>query len=63
MANTTPLKYQKAVTIRVDEDFIEAVEEIRRSEKPIPTKSDAIRDAVLEKRERKRQAERRRNGR
>ena len=47
MANVNPTKYTTAFTMRVDQEFLDAVEELRRSQSPIPTKADAIRAAVM----------------
>jgi hypothetical protein len=46
MAN--PLKYSITFTIRVDQDFLDAVEQLRRAQDPIPSKSDVIRDLVMD---------------
>jgi hypothetical protein len=48
MPNMSPVKYATAFTMRVDQEFIDAVEELRRLQSPIPTKADAIRAAVME---------------
>jgi len=49
MGNVTPLKYDTLFTIRVDEEFLKAVEELRRlQDDPIPSKSKLIRDLVTE---------------
>ena len=48
MANVNPVKYTTAFTMRVDQEFLDAVEELRRLQSPIPTKADAIRAAVME---------------
>lgn len=37
-----------AFTMRVDDEFVEAVDALRRLMDPIPSKSDAVRAAVLE---------------
>jgi hypothetical protein len=34
--------------MRVDQQFLDAVKELRRLQTPIPTKADAIREAVME---------------
>ena len=39
---------QHYFTMRVDQEFLDAVEELRRLQTPIPTKADAIREAVME---------------
>ena len=43
-----PLKYNITFTIRVDQEFLDAVEELRRLQDPIPSKSDVIRDLVMD---------------
>jgi len=55
MANTNPKIQTSAFTMRVDPEFLRAVEELRRFtvlsssvDEPIPTKSDVIREAVME---------------
>jgi hypothetical protein len=62
MANTNPLKYDIAKTYRVDEEFCEAVEELRlltrKPSEPVPTASDIVRRAVLEMRDRERKRSR-----
>ncbi len=47
MPNVSPLKYPDAMTIRVDQEFRDAVDELRRGMNPVPTKSEAIRIVVL----------------
>lgn len=59
MANTNPKTLTGAMTLRTDPAFVEAIEELRRlAPGPIPTKSDAIREAVFEVLERRRAATR-----
>ena len=58
MGNTSPVKYNGVITIRVDAEFKEALEDVRRSMDPIPSKSDAIRKVIFE---RQRQLERKRS--
>jgi hypothetical protein len=55
MPNVKPIKYATAMTIRIDGEFIEALDELRALLRPVPSKSDAIRRAVFEmlKRERR----------
>jgi Arc/MetJ-type ribon-helix-helix transcriptional regulator len=48
MPNVTPLKYSISFAMRVDQEFLDAVEELRGLQRPIPTKSDVIREAVME---------------
>lgn len=53
MANTAPLRFGRAFTIRVDAEFLNAVDRIRRLSAeceptlPIPTSSEVVRNAVL----------------
>lgn len=58
MANSNPLKHNRAFTMRVDGEFLSAVKELQRLNEDVPTKSDAIRRAVLNELERKREAKR-----
>lgn len=55
MVNVTPVKYRIAITIRVDDEFVDAVKELRRGavDDP-PSKSEVIRSAVLAMRDRRR---------
>ena len=46
MSNVNPSEYTTAFTMQVDQEFLDAVEELRRQQTPIPTKADAIREAV-----------------
>jgi Arc/MetJ-type ribon-helix-helix transcriptional regulator len=56
MANTKPKTLTGAITLRTDPAFLEAIEELRRlSPGAIPSKSDAIRDAVFQALERRRE--------
>jgi hypothetical protein len=48
MSNVKPIKFTAAFTMRTDREFLDAVEELRRLQTPIPSKSDAIRAAVME---------------
>lgn len=54
MANEKPLRYDIPKTYRVDQEFVDAVEEIRARQRPVPPASDVIRRAVLELRDRER---------
>lgn len=54
MANSGPLKYDISQTYRVDQAFVDAVEELRTLIRPIPTKSDVVRNAVFQMLERER---------
>lgn len=47
MANVSPKKFTTAFTMRVDDEFLRAVEVVRRSHDPVPSKSDAIRVEML----------------
>jgi hypothetical protein len=38
--------------MRVDQEVLDAIEELRRLQTPIPTKAEAIREAVMEALER-----------
>jgi ABC-type transport system involved in cytochrome bd biosynthesis fused ATPase/permease subunit len=57
MPNVNPVKYTTAFTMRADQEFLDAVEELRRLQtlaavkadaEHLPTKSDVIREAVME---------------
>jgi hypothetical protein len=48
MPNVSPIKYSTIFTIRVDQEFLDAVEELRELQRPIPTKSNVVREAVME---------------
>jgi hypothetical protein len=48
MPNVNPVKYTTAFTMRADQEFLDAVEELRRLQSPIPTKADVIRAAVMD---------------
>jgi Arc/MetJ-type ribon-helix-helix transcriptional regulator len=47
MANTAPLKFDKPVTFRVDEDFLKALDDLRRAKTPIPSRSEVVRELVM----------------
>jgi hypothetical protein len=47
MSNAKPIKFTAAFTMRTDQEFLDAVEELRRLQTPIPSKSDVIRAAVI----------------
>ena len=49
MANVNPITKPKAFTLRVDDEFLDAIERVRELMRPIPSKSDAIRAALMEK--------------
>ena len=59
MANTQPLKYRRPFNMRVDDEFVAAVKELQRLNEDVPTKSDAIRRAVMNELDRKRREHRR----
>jgi Arc/MetJ-type ribon-helix-helix transcriptional regulator len=48
MANTKPIKYGRPLMMRVDDEFVEQIKELRElaDEYPQPTQSDVIRRAV-----------------
>jgi hypothetical protein len=48
MANVNPVKYTTAFTMRVDKEFLDALEELRRLQTPIPSKADVLRELVME---------------
>jgi hypothetical protein len=48
MPNVNPVKYTTAFTMRVDQEFLDALEELRRLRTPIPGKADVIRELVME---------------
>jgi hypothetical protein len=48
MPNVSPVRYTTVFTMRVDQGFLDAVDELRRLQTPIPSKSNVIREAVME---------------
>ena len=48
MPNVSPVRYTTVFTMRVDQGFLDAVDELRRLQTPIPSKSTVIREAVME---------------
>jgi hypothetical protein len=48
MPNVSPQRYTIAFNIRVDQEFVDMVDELRALYKPIPSKADAVRTAVLQ---------------
>lgn len=48
MSNTTPVRYDKNLVIRVDQEFLDALDRIRMQEKPELTRADAIRRLVFQ---------------
>lgn len=47
MANTNPKVHDKSFTFRTDAEFLDALDELRSLLKPVPSKSDALRQAVF----------------
>lgn len=54
MANTATRKYERALTLRGDPEFFAAVAQLQKAGDALdlPTKSDVIRQAVIEARDR-----------
>jgi predicted transcriptional regulator len=48
MPNVSPVRYTTVFTMRVDQDFLDAVDELRRLRTPISSKSNVIRGAVMD---------------
>ena len=48
MPNVSPQRYTIALNMRIDQEFMDALDELRAMQKPIPTKAEVIRMAVLE---------------
>jgi hypothetical protein len=48
MGNTSPVRYDKTLTIRVDQRFIDALDRVRRQEDPEQSRTDAIRRLVFQ---------------
>lgn len=46
MANTKPVEMDTPITIRVNKDFLDQVDELRRRMAPIPSRSEVIRGLV-----------------
>ena len=51
MANTAPIKYSEKFMLRVDKEFVEALDELRRLDSDLPSKAEAIRRAVIFRRD------------
>ena len=49
MANVNPVTKPKAFTLRADDEFLDAIERVRALTRPIPSKSEAVRAALMEK--------------
>lgn len=56
MANSNPVKYDKPLTIRVDQEFLDAADELRAAERPVISRSEMIRKALFEARARQKKA-------
>ena len=52
MANQNPLKYHRPFHMRVDDEFYDAIKELRRLDDELPSQADVVRNAVFEKRDR-----------
>jgi hypothetical protein len=48
MSNTAQIKYDKNLVIRVDQEFLDALDRVREQEKPPLTRADAIRRLVFQ---------------
>lgn len=48
MANTAPKVYERSFTLRVDDQFMREIDELRSMLDPIPSKADTLRYAVRE---------------
>jgi hypothetical protein len=48
MANTKPINFNKSLTLKVDAEFLAALERVRNLEKPARNKSDTIRKAIFD---------------
>ena len=53
MSNTAPIKYSEKFMLRVGKEFVEALDEVRRLDGDLPSKAEAIRRAVIFKRDHK----------
>jgi hypothetical protein len=58
MANTNPKKYVTAFHMRVDREFIDALDEVRNAERPILSRADYVRRLVFEALTKKQRRER-----
>jgi hypothetical protein len=47
-AEREPRQIDDRLPMRADQEFLDAVEELRQLQTPIPTKADVIREAVME---------------
>lgn len=48
MANEAPVRYAASFTMRTDDDFLDALDEVREGEKPVPSRADMLRRLVFE---------------
>ncbi len=48
LPNISPVRYDRAMTMKVDHEFTEALDRVRSREKPALTRSDCIRRLVFE---------------
>lgn len=56
MANVTPKTHDRSFTLRVDDAFLDEIDQLRALIKPVPSKSDAVRLAVKEALEHRRKS-------
>ena len=54
MANQNPLRFDKPLTMRVDQEFLDLLDDLRRKGSPIPSRAEVIREAVEDMAKRKR---------
>ena len=48
MPNVSPKRFVETWQMRVDKEFLDAVEELRRLRTPIPTKAELVRELVID---------------
>lgn len=48
MANVKPIKYDKPLNMRVDEDFLADLDDLRAASRPLLSRSDFIRKLVAD---------------
>lgn len=48
MSNTSQIKYDKNLVIRVDQEFLDALDRVCEQEKPPLTRADAVRRLVFQ---------------
>lgn len=53
MPNTSPIKYESSFTMRVDKEFLDKLDKLRESDRPVLNRSDYLRKLVFEKEVRK----------